>query len=650
MVFFDNIIIPINFLNSQFNSQYLEKIYLIIMSKPIEEIAFQQLASLDLTPYGRVHPSPNDWRDQIIYFLLPDRFSDGMEDSKKQFDLKEPDKFKTNKKRKWMDDGNKFQGGTLKGIKSKLDYLHGLGVKIIWIGPIFQQRRELETYHGYAIQNFLDIDTRFGTRQDLRDLVDSAHDRGMYVILDIIYNHTGNNWFYADENTGKPRDIVDYRFQPPYPADGWRSQTGESISEINTLEDGVWPKEFQNFDWYTRAGQIVSWDPKPWENPMHPDAEFRRGDFFALKDINLSQNEVLDAVVKVYQYWIALSDCDGFRIDAVKHIPLEISRNFCGAIREYTESIGKENFLLLGEVTGGAEMARNYLEIFGLNLDVVIDVGEPTKKLAEMISGLQPPKEFFAQFDGHNSLGCHREIGRYHVSILDDHDMVGRNYKQRFAANNNTPEIYQQVAHAVGVQLTTLGIPCIYYGTEQAFDGTEYNHDFAIEPELNSPDRYIRESMFGSTFGAFETSNCHFFNPNHPTYLRIAAIARIRNQENCIGKTLRRGRQYLRDTSFLGRPFSIPENGELVAWSRILFNKEVLVILNTHNTESRAAEVNVDFLLHPPGSKMTFLYRGDWSIDELVNTPQNQIIEVQEREQKAIIEIFLPPAGMAILT
>ena len=178
-------------------------------------------------------------------------------------------------------------------------------------------------------------------------------------------------------------------------------------------------------------------------------------------------------------------------------------------------------------------------------------------------------------------MGSHRETGRYHVSILDDHDMVGRG-KHRFAAHNSTPNRYQQVAHAVGTQFTTLGIPCIYYGTEQAFDGTQERHDHHIEEQLSFEDRYIRETMFGGTFGAFETSGCHFFDLDHLTYLRIAAIARIRDQQNQIGLALRRGRQYLRETSFLDRLFSIPGPGELIAWSRILFDQEVLVVLNTH--------------------------------------------------------------------
>ena len=68
----------------------------------------------------------------------------------------------------------------------------------LWIGPCFRQRADLKTYHGYGIQDFLEVDPRFGTRKELRDLVDAAHAQGVYVILDIIYNHTGNNWFYDE--------------------------------------------------------------------------------------------------------------------------------------------------------------------------------------------------------------------------------------------------------------------------------------------------------------------------------------------------------------------------------------------------------------------------------------------------------------------
>jgi hypothetical protein len=414
------------------------------------------------------------------------------------------------------------------------------------------------------------------------------------------------------------------------------------------MQDGVWPSDFQEMDWYTRAGRIGKWDPEAWENPLHPDNEFRRGDFYDLKDLDLNRDPVLSAVIRVYQYWIALTDCDGFRIDTVKHVPWEASRHFCGAIREYAESIGKENFLLLGEVTGGAGMARDYLEIFGRNIDAVLDIGGPAVSVANLVKGFAHPNEFFGQFGGHDAIGSHRETGRYHVSILDDHDMIGRG-KHRFAANNSSSTRYLQAAHAAGVLLTTLGIPCIYYGMEQALDGTQDRHDFTVEAKLEFEDRYIREAMFGGSFGAFETEGCHFFDEHHPTYARIAALARLRHGRNRIGLALRRGRQYLRETSFLGRPFSVPGAGELVAWSRVLHDQEILVALNTHATEMRGAEVTLDRDLHPAGSTIRVLYHGDWSESELVLPPADQSLPVTDRQGRSVVRIDLSPAGMAVL-
>ncbi|NEO49561.1 MAG: alpha-amylase, partial [Moorea sp. SIO4A3] len=141
-----------------------------IVSTPVEPCSPQTLAEANLQPRGNVYPSPITWRDQILYFLLPDRFSDGLEAERKQFDRSNPNQFKAKNKGDWMNQGKRFQGGTLKGIESKLDYLKQLGVTTLWIGPVWRQRIELDTYHGYGIQNFLEVDPRFGSRQDLRDL------------------------------------------------------------------------------------------------------------------------------------------------------------------------------------------------------------------------------------------------------------------------------------------------------------------------------------------------------------------------------------------------------------------------------------------------------------------------------------------------
>jgi len=631
----------------------------------VEQSSPTRLADVDLTPRAAAHPSPPDWRDQILYFLLPDRFSDGQEAGRALFDRADPARHAAPDKGAWMRSGHVFQGGTIRGIRSKLDYLRSLGVTALWIGPLFKQRRDIPTYHGYAIQDFLEVDPRFGSRQELRDLVDEAHERGIYVLLDVIYNHSGNNWFY--EQDGAAVDTVPYRFESPHALFRWRSSIGQAMEAVgaNQRDDGVWPQEFQDPDFYTRAGSIGRFDPEAWENPLDPRTEFRRGDFFSLKDLRVQESApfvrdsqaaaVLNALIKVYQYWIALLDLDGFRVDTVKHVSFEASRNFCGAIHEYAESVGKQNFLILGEVAGGAGLTRSYLDVFGRNLDAALDLGGPMDVLTNTVKGLGDPLEFFAQFGGHDELGTHREVGRYHASVLDDHDMINRNPKARFAAGNRAASRYAQSAHAVGTQLTTLGIPCIYYGTEQAFDGSEAYHDLSIEPlgsdgKIPFRDRYIREAMFGGSFGAFGTQACHFFDDNHPTYLRIAAIARLVTRQDRIGMTLRRGRQYAREVRFLAHlGYQPPRQGEITAWSRVMFDREVLVVLNTHGAEARGGEVTVDRSLHPPGARMSVLYRGDWSDSELRNPPAGESLGVRDDAGRSTVRIDLPAAGMMIL-
>jgi glycosidase len=72
------------------------------------------------------------------------------------------------------------------------------------VGPAFKQRGHLNTFHGYAIQDFLEVDSRFGTRADVVALVDAAHRKDMRVILDIVFNHSGCNWLYANGQRQPP--------------------------------------------------------------------------------------------------------------------------------------------------------------------------------------------------------------------------------------------------------------------------------------------------------------------------------------------------------------------------------------------------------------------------------------------------------------
>lgn len=609
------------------------------------------VAELNLEPRGKVFPSPHLWKEHIFYQILPDRFSDGQESERPLFDYNQSEQYRVQDKGAWMEAGLRFTGGTLQGIRSKLDYLQGLGITGLWLNPAFKQRSDLNTYHGYAIQDFLSIDPRFGTVQDLRDLIDDAHERGMVVVLDVVIDHTANNWFYGPDLTGITEESLPYRYSPPYSFGGWRSGTGESVPEIETPEDGCWPKELQRLEAYNRCGAIVNWNNP---DPMDPNAEFRRGDFFDLKKLNGYDETTMDTIIRCYEYWIAVTDCDGFRIDAAKHIPKDLCQKFSFSIFRFAQSIGKNNFLLVGEITDNL-ISSNYLSLFGSiferALTAVLDINQSPNLLAGAARGTENPMHFFGRYRTDTDLNRYIQTGRMHVSILDDHDQSSRSHKERFAAFNSSPNRYWQSAHAVGIQLTTPGIPCIYYGTEQAFDGNEGYHDYSLEPNRFGEDRYIREDMFGGPFGAFQTTGCHFFNPEHPTYLRIAAIARLRNQDDYIGRTLRLGICFPRETSYCGYPFQMPGAGELFAWSRILSYHEVVMVLNTNGVESRGADVTVDNKLHPPGSILKVLYRADWTDEQLKQPPTDETVTVEQAaDGRAYVRLTLPPAGMMILS
>jgi glycosidase len=132
----------------------------------------------------------------------------------------------------WREAGAHWVGGNLKGLASKIGYLKRLGVTALWISPVFRQVPYQDTYHGYGIQNFLDVDPHFGTRQDLKSLVQTAHRHGIYVILDIIMNLSGNVFSYdadrywtQDPATG--REYFDPRWDGnPYRVAGFHDASG----------------------------------------------------------------------------------------------------------------------------------------------------------------------------------------------------------------------------------------------------------------------------------------------------------------------------------------------------------------------------------------------------------------------------------------
>jgi len=542
----------------------------------------ESVSELDFAPKGEVFPSPRDWRDQFIYFLLVDRF----DNNKHNVPAYDP---ATAPKGRDPTQGTTFQGGNLKGVLRRLNYIQSLGCTAVWVSPIFRNRQERnDSYHGYGIQDFLEVDERFGTLQDLQNLVREAHARGMYVILDIIINHTGDNWAY-------PHDYPYYYWKDapgPFDFGFWReADPAKGIQK----DDAVWPIELQQQEYYKRRGQIRNWSDTE---------EAVNGDFLSLKELDTRKPPVLDTLIRVFKYWIATADIDGFRLDTVKHVEEGATAIFCNAVREYAKRIGKQNFFIFGEVVADDLTLQRYIgrnsRIEGTNerfpsLDACLDF--PLYFILEpVIKGFASPYCLRDRYERFKTLYAdHGEAGRYFVTFEQNHDQMARPYR-RFMHNNRYPE---QAILAIGYLLTSQGIPCVYYGAEQGFDGGGDN------------DSYVRECMFGGDWGAFDTTGVHFFNTNHPIYQRIKRIAGIRAQE----PALRYGRQYFREISVDGNAFAFPSDGNCtLAFSRILDSDEVLVAMNLDQLE-RGDCLIVDRNLTPPGRKMIDLLDDNSSIE-----------------------------------
>jgi glycosidase len=630
------------------------------MSEPIEK----SLLDLDFAALRRrtFKPSPAAWEDQVLYFLLVDRFSDGKEkDGYRDNDNQPVYTGNTPRYRPedagridydtWFRSGGGWQGGTLKGLRSKLGYLRRLGVTALWISPVFRQVAFEPTYHGYGIQNFLDVDPHFGTRAEFRDFVQAAHDQGMYVILDIIAHHTGNVIRYTPDRhpTHDPASgqvFNDPRWDgKPYAVQGFNDRDGRPTipfesANHNKLDaawpDGaIWPREFQRPDAFLRKGHIANWDYFP---------EYIEGDMWDLKTLDIwvkwagqhrQASTAMACLCIVYCFWIAYADVDGFRIDAAKHMGTETLRGFCDVIREFAQSIGKENFLLSGEVSGGRELAWETVEKTGL--DAALGIEDIPGKLERMVTGHGDPAEYFSIFRNWelDDPAGHRWVRNQVVTLVDDHDQVRKGQdKWRFCGDSRFRDLAFNV---IAAQLTTMGIPCIYYGAEQGFDSGG---------RLSGSDLVLRENMFGGRFGGLCTQGRHFFNEDGELYRALAALIDLRSKL----QPLRRGRQVLHQISGDGAAFGLPHRigdrmRSLVPWSRLFIDQEVLVALNTDESHPVTAYSTVAPTFRAVGDQFQLIF---WYAPKPAPAPPSPSLNVEHIGGHLAVRMTLPPAGFAI--
>ncbi len=358
------------------------------------------------------HPAKAiDWSQEIIYFILIDRFCNGDSSndsgtdpaSHVPYNGANPAALKT------------YQGGDLQGVINKLDYLQDLGITAIWLSPVFNNSDHdfngWWPYHGYSPVDFFSVDEHFGDMQLLKELVHKAHQKNIKVLLDMIYNHAA----------------------PDHP---W-------VAEAQNRENRGFRHWFHPHSGVDASTSIDNWQDQE---------QLENRELNGLPDFDQSNPHVYDFLLDVSKYWIAETNCDGFRLDAVKHIPKPFWEKMCRDLHDFSG----ENFLLLGEVfSGDVAYVADYA---GLGFNALFDI--------PMYYSI---KRVFAQGGSANLLSEALEQNKALENILlspllDNHDVARFNY---WCGDH----VVEKTKLATAFVLTQSGIPMIYYGTEAALPG-----------------------------------------------------------------------------------------------------------------------------------------------------------------------------------
>ena len=479
-----------------------------------------------------------DWRDQVLYQIVVDRFDNG-----------DPENDAADGLAPVPGDLSRVQGGDWQGVIDRLDYLARLGVTAIWISPPYRNvpRTEREDgYHGYWPADFTEANPRFGSRERLRELVREAHARGILVILDVVPNHAGRVFTYDLDEDGA---IDPGEIEPPYRETPYGPLLFTERPRMFAPSPEGRVAITLEAEHFHRRGLGDLGDP----------TEKELGDFpTGLRDLDTERAEVIDMLVETHVWWVEETDVDGFRVDAVPHAGLAFWRAFCGRLRARLAELGKERFLLLGEVftSDPAELAR-YTELdaldsafaFDLKIDLIDGVILSGRAPSTARGALSTNRGLFPASPQPG--GVELDPWRARVTFADNHDVW------RLRGELDDPLAAQIALVAV---LTTDGIPAIYYGTEQDLDGTAHH--------------LSREALWEVGFGE-EGATFRFLQ-------RLIALRRG-------SPALRYGALTVRYLSESGgaSSSSAPDAG-MIAYERDFEGERVLVVINSAITSSLA--------------------------------------------------------------
>lgn len=374
-----------------FEDGFLNEKQMHMEGKMLQCFTFPWMNSAD------INTTPDWVNDMVWYQIFPERFCNG-------------DPTINPEGTKPWDSGRvtneEFYGGDLQGIINKLDYLESLGVTGLYLTPIF----EAVSTHKYDTTNYMKIDPNFGDENVFRNLVNTAHEKGIRIMLDGVFNHCGPE------------------FEP------W----------LDVLENGP---ESKYFNWF----MINKW---PFGNNNRDTKDGRFYSFaFAEKmpKLNTNNPEVIDYLINVCEYWVRNFDIDGLRLDVAN----EISHKFCKILREKMKAI-KPDFYILGEIWHDSV---NWLK--GDEFDAVMNY-PLTSSIADFWIDDSLTKEAFEYTINRCYTMYMQQNNDVLFNLLDSHDT-----ERLISRVKDINVFYQQLA----VLFTMPGSPCIYYGTEVVLEG-----------------------------------------------------------------------------------------------------------------------------------------------------------------------------------
>ncbi|MFN4113149.1 MAG: alpha-amylase family glycosyl hydrolase [Sphingomonadaceae bacterium] len=491
--------------------------------------------------------------DEIVYFVLPDRFANGDPANDRGGLSGGPLVTGFDPTHKGF-----FHGGDLAGLTARLDYLEGLGITAIWFAPIFQNKPvqgpkgdESAGYHGYWVTDFTRPDSHFGTMEEFTAFVAAAHARGMKVYMDIITNHTADVIKYAEgEATGYTyRSRADFPYSRRGGPDGAPINPGFMGDEVQTVEN--FARLTDPTYAYTpvipeaeRDVKVPAWLNDPIYYHNRGDTTFsgessRQGDFVGLDDLFTENPRVLGGMIEIYGDWIRQTGIDGFRIDTARHVNPEFWQVFVPEMRRIAAERGIPNFHIFGEVyrdVPDSGYIAQYTRRDGF--PAVLDFAFQTAVMLA-VSGQKSPEVMVEMFDGDVLYEGGEDAARTMPTFLGNHDMG------RFSTliRDRVPGIGQdellarvKLGHAM--MMTLRGSPVIYYGDEQGFVG-------------DGNDQAARENMFASQVASYNdnlligtsaTTADENFDRTHRLYRLIAELAAVRKAH----PALARGRQITR--------------------------------------------------------------------------------------------------------